>query len=137
MIKRWHACIRAHKSFIFETTASGISYAAHLKKAKHGGYKIDLLFLWLLNAEQAVKRVAQRVKQGGHHVPEEDIVRRYSRGLTNLVRHYLPLADTALVLDNSEPESGVGRIIARKEQEGGLVIEDPVIWEKIGAYGKI
>jgi len=139
MIRRFHACIRENKNFIFETTASGLSYATHLEKAKQAGYKINLFFLWLLNSDQAVKRVAERVKQGGHNIPEEDIIRRYSRGLKNLIELYLPLSDTALILDNSEPESGIEKVIARKESIDRLIIEDEEIWEKIhkGAHGKI
>jgi predicted ABC-type ATPase len=139
MIKRFHSCIIENKSFIFETTASGLSYANHLKNAKKMGYRVDLLFLWLLNYEQAVKRVAQRVKQGGHNIPKEDIIRRYARGLKNLVAHYLPIVDSALILDNSEPEAGTKKVIVRKEHGDRLVIEDKEIWGKIleDVHGKI
>jgi len=139
MIRRFHSCINENKSFIFETTASGLSYSTHLKNAKKKGYEINLLFLWLLNHNQALKRVAQRVKQGGHNIPENDIIRRYYRGLKNLVAHYLPISDTALVLDNSEPESGVRKMIARKEHGTDLIIEDEEIWGKIleDIYGKV
>ena len=82
-------------------------------------------------ADQAVKRVAQRVKQGGHNIPENDIRRRYFRGLKNLIKLYLPLADTALILDNSSAESGIKKIIAKKELNLQLQIEDEEIWEKI------
>ncbi len=131
MIKRFHSCIRENRSFIFESTASGLSYAMHLENAKKKGYEVNLLFLWLLNHDQAVKRVAQRVKQGGHNIPEEDIIRRYYRGLTNLITRYLPISDTALILDNSEPEFGVRKTIARKEYNACLTIEDKKIWERI------
>lgn len=139
MIQRFHLCIRENKSFIFESTASGLTYAKHLKNAKEKGYEVNLLFLWLLTHEQAVKRVALRVKQGGHNIPEADITRRYYRGLKNLVNLYLPIADTALILDNSEPESGIRKIIARKEHNAKLLVEDDKIWNRINedAYVKI
>ena len=91
---------------------------------------MSLTFLWLATPQQAVKRVIQRVKQGGHHVPEKAIVRRYYAGLKNLLTHYLPLADSAVVMDNSSEES-LKRVIARKYIGGNLEILDKAIWEKI------
>ena len=131
MIKRFHACLNENKSFIFESTGSGLMYAKHLENAKQTGYEVNLLFLWLLNHDQAVSRVAQRVKQGGHNIPKDDIIRRYYRGLNNLITRYLPISDTALILDNSEPESGVRKEIARKERDARLIVEDKEIWERI------
>jgi predicted ABC-type ATPase len=131
MIQRFHACLKSNLNFVFETTASGLTYGTHLKRAKNHGYSINLMYLWLWGPEQAIKRVAQRVKQGGHNIPEEDIKRRYFRGLKNLVNLYLPLADTALILDNSSAESGIRKIVARKEPNLQVQIEDQEIWEKI------
>lgn len=130
MIKRFHSCLDESKNFIFETTASGLSYATHLKKAKAKGYEINLLFLWLSGPEQAVKRVALRVRQGGHNIPEDAIIRRYYRGLNNLVNFYFPISDTAVILDNSFPEFNA-KVIARKERDSRLFIEDEESWKKI------
>jgi predicted ABC-type ATPase len=115
---------------LFETTASGTNYIKHLKLAKSKRYEINLTFLWLASPEEAVRRVAQRVKQGGHHVSKETIVRRYYAGLKNLLTHYLPLVDRAHILDNSS-EASTKRIIARKNVNGSLDILDRAIWEKI------
>jgi predicted ABC-type ATPase len=101
-----------------------------LQLAKSKKYEINLIFLWLMSPEEAVRRVAQRVKQGGHHVSEETIVRRYYAGLRNILTHYLPLADRAHILDNSSEES-TKRIIARKNINGSIDILDHAIWEKI------
>jgi predicted ABC-type ATPase len=131
MIKRFHYYLNSGMNFVFETTAAGITYASHLKKAKESGYHIDLTYLWLSSAEQAIKRVALRVKQGGHNIPEEDIVRRYYRGLKNLIHLYLPLAHSALVVDNSSVESGLRKIIAKKDPGLQLQIEDNTVWELI------
>ncbi len=130
MINRLKELINSNKSFAFETTASGTNYIKHLKAAKSKGYEISLTFLWLTSPEQAVKRVVQRVKQGGHHVAEETIVRRYYTGLKNLLVHYLPLADSALIVDNSSEES-LKRLIARRNMNSSLEILDKVIWERI------
>lgn len=130
MIKRLQDLLSANRNFAFETTASGTNYVKHLKLAKSKKYEIVLTFLWLANPEEAVKRVAQRVKQGGHNVSKETIVRRYYSGLKNLLNHYLPLADQAHILDNSSEKSSK-RLIAKKNLDGSVDILDKMIWKKI------
>ena len=94
------------------------------------------MFLWLSSPDLAVERVAQRVAQGGHHIPGDTIRRRYYAGLKNLIKHYLPLSDSALILDNSI--AGLNRVIASKHITDGLRIEEPNIWKEIeeGAHAK-
>ncbi len=130
MIQRLKNLLEAGENFAFETTGSGTNYLKHLKLAQSKGYLVSLTFLWLAEPEEAIKRVAQRVKQGGHFVPEESIVRRYYLGIKNLFRHYLPLADEALILDNSS-ENSAKRLIARKNKKTSLKIMDVDIWEKM------
>ena len=72
----------------------------------------------------------ERVKQGGHHIAEETIKRRYFTGLKNLLTHYLPLADTANILNNSSEQS-LMRMIARKTKNQPIEILDPTTWEKL------
>jgi predicted ABC-type ATPase len=131
LIKRFRHFVSSQKSFAFESTASGRTYASSLSNAKQSGYEINLLFLWLSSPEQAIKRVELRVSQGGHNIPKDTIIRRYYRGLSNVIKLYLPLADTALILDNSAPESGAQKIIARKSSGTNLLIEDVAIWSII------
>ncbi|MEI6242447.1 MAG: AAA family ATPase [Chlamydiota bacterium] len=130
MINRLLELLEARKSFSFETTGAGINYVKHLQLAQTRGYEIHLTFLWLTSPDQAIKRVAQRVKQGGHNIPAETIVRRYYAGIKYLVMHYLPIADEVMVIDNSQ-ESSLKRLIARKEKNGALEIIDEAIWKKI------
>jgi predicted ABC-type ATPase len=129
MIKRFKELLESNKSFAFETTASGTNYVKHLKEAKASNYEIHLMFLWLPSPDLAVKRVAQRVEQGGHHIPEDTIRRRYYAGLKNLIKHYLPLSDSALILDNSIDE--LDNVIARKLIDKDFKIEKPSIWKEI------
>jgi predicted ABC-type ATPase len=130
MLKRFHSCIAENKSFIFESTVSGLAYRRHLIHAKQIGYEICLVFLWLLNHEQAVKRVAQRVRQKGHNIDKDVIIRRYYKGIKNLLDLYLPIVDTALILDNSGQEAGVRKVIAKKDSDL-FIVEDREIWEKM------
>ncbi len=91
---------------------------------------ISLTYLWLQSPEEATRRVAQRVIQGGHNISKETIIRRYYAGIKNLLNHYLPIADKAFILDNSSEKSNK-RIIAKKTLNGMLDILDKSIWNKI------
>jgi len=128
MLRRMHEFLDAGKSFAFETTASGSNYIKHLKSAQENGYELSLVYLWLRSPEYAINRVAQRVKQGGHHIPEETIIRRYHSGLRNFFAHYLPLSDQALILDNSGEQE---KIIAIKNKNRPINILDAAVWKKI------
>lgn len=129
MITRLRELLTADKSFAFETTAAGTNYIKYLKDAKVREYQLGLMFLWVSSPEQAIRRVQNRVIHGGHHIPDETVRRRYYIGIKNLLRHYLPLADFALILDNSQEDST--RIIASKNVEYPLDIENMNTWKKI------
>jgi predicted ABC-type ATPase len=90
--------------FAFETTLSGLTYVLRLKSWKRAGYRIDIVYLKLRSSRLALRRVAARVRQGGHHVPRADALRRFSRSWDNFQRIYRSLADSWAVYDNSERE---------------------------------
>jgi predicted ABC-type ATPase len=94
----------ARKSFAFETTLSGRGYLRHIARWRRAGYRVELIFLRLANADEAVARVAQRVKQGGHDIPEAVIRRRFHAGLENLMQYYGPAVDAWVLYDNSGEE---------------------------------
>jgi predicted ABC-type ATPase len=129
MIQRFKELLAANQSFAFETTAAGTNYVKHLRAAQAKGYEVHLFFLWLSSPELAIKRVASRVAQGGHNIPEETIRRRYVSGLKNLYKHYLPLCNEATILDNSLVE--LKQMIAIKSVMDGFSIDEPKIWQQI------
>ena len=88
------------ESFSFETTLSGLTYAQMIPVWRSSGYLVKLIFLSLLNVEIALERVATRVKQGGHHVSEDVIRRRFVHGIQNFER-YKVLVDSWQLYDNS------------------------------------
>ena len=92
---------QARQNFAFETTLSGRAYLHHIQKWKAAGYRIEIIFLQLHSANEAVARVAQRVKQGGHDIPEAVIRRRFETGLENFNRYYAPAVDAWALYDNS------------------------------------
>src|SRR5712692_788054 len=75
--------VRRQESFAFETTLSGLMYARLIPTWKTLGYRVKLMYLSLPNPEMAIARVAERVAQGGHFVPEAVIRRRFSDGWRN------------------------------------------------------
>jgi len=87
--------------FAFESTLSGVGYLALLKKWKNAGYRIEIIYLTLPSSAIALRRIAKRVKQGGHDIPRMDVVRRFKRSRDNFERFYKPIADAWTVYDNS------------------------------------
>ena len=87
--------------FAFESTLSGRTYARRFERWKRAGYRIEIVYLRLASPRLALRRIAARVKQGGHDVPAGDVLRRFNRGWVNFDRVYRPLADSWAVYDNS------------------------------------
>ena len=79
--------------FSFESTLSGLAYAERLKRWKRRGYRIEIVYLQLGSPELALKRIAARVRQGGHDVPASDVRRRFVRSWRNFRNVYRPLSD--------------------------------------------
>ena len=134
MLNRINELINNDESFAFETTLSTKSYKNKILEAKGKGYSITLLFLWLKEVELAKNRVKIRVSEGGHHIDEEIIERRYYRGIKNLFELYLQVVDSASIYDNSE---GKFELMAQK-----LDTEEFIIFDQLGfnelkkQYGK-
>lgn len=93
---------KAKINFSFERTLSGHSYLPLLKRWKTEGYRIEIIYLRLRSPSLSLERVADRVKQGGHNIPQPTILRRFERGWQNFLNHYSPLADAWAVYENSE-----------------------------------
>ena len=102
MLARVRQFITGGKSFAMETTLSGRTYRVLLKQAKDAGFATHLDFLVLPSVEDSIRRVANRVLQGGHHVPEVDLRRRFRLGLQNLFSLYRPFCDTWNVYLNAD-----------------------------------
>ncbi|MCU7814145.1 MAG: zeta toxin family protein [Candidatus Thiodiazotropha sp. (ex Rostrolucina anterorostrata)] len=88
-------------SFAFETTLSGRGYAHRLQTWQRHGYLVTLYYLRLQSPELAIARVAERVRQGGHDIPEPVIRRRFDAGLRYFDSLYRPLVDDWMLFDNS------------------------------------
>jgi predicted ABC-type ATPase len=127
MLKRIDDLVKLEKSFAFETTLSGKNYLKLISNLQKKGYFVNLIFLYLDNPTEAKKRVAYRVKTGGHFIAPEDIERRYFRGLKNLIDDYLNLVNYAILIDATNS----AREIIAKKSEKELKILSNEKWKKI------
>ena len=99
----------ARRSFAFETTLAGRSYASWLRELGQSGYALHMFYFWLNSPDLAIERIAIRVRSGGHHIPNVTVRRRYSRSVRNFLDLFRPLMTTWQVYDNS---NGRPRLIA-------------------------
>jgi predicted ABC-type ATPase len=128
MLSRLNELVEAGSNFAFETTCAGLGHARFLKRCRSAGYRITLIFLWLPSVDLAISRVARRVADGGHRIPTDVVIRRYSAGIRNMRDIYLALADSAFVHDNSD---GEGVLVVERREGTSLVVHDLARWKQI------
>ena len=129
MLERIEELLPQGVDFAIETTLATRSYVQLVRRAQALGYKVHLIFFFLENEEQAIQRVAQRVSNGGHNIPEDDIRRRFKRGIYNLIHLYMPICDSVLVYNNAH-----GDAILVSEQENansGLLVYKEEMWNQL------
>ena len=132
MLERVRHLAAARRDFAFETTLAGRGHARWLRQLRTSGYRAHLIFLSLPNPELAVARVAERVREGGHHVPEEVVRRRFVAGVTNLFRLYLDSVGSWQVYDNADLPGP--RLVASRGGGQKLNVVDPVAWDRLKEY---
>lgn len=128
MLQQINALLETGKDFAFETTLATRSYVSFIKKAKEKGFNITLLYFWLSSPKFAINRVATRVSKGGHNIPDEVVIRRYYRGISNLINLYSVVCNSWIVIDNTEPPS---EIIVKGSFDKKMIIINYDIWETI------
>ena len=104
MFEEIYSHAKKGESFSFETTLSGRGYAGLIPGWREDGYIVKLFFLRLASPELAIARVRQRVREGGHNIPEPVIRRRFAAGLLNFEHLYKPIVDEWALYDNSGGE---------------------------------
>lgn len=127
MLKRIKNLLEAGESFAFETTLSTRSYVKFIERAKLLEYQITCLFFWLNSEELAISRVATRVKEGGHYIPDEVIRRRYKSGLNNFFNLFIPRVDNWLFINNS----GDNYEIIAEGAIDEITVNDVEQWEEL------
>ena len=129
MLRRIHSLAEQNLSFAFETTLASRSYARLLEGLRATGYEFHLIYVWLSSADLAVQRVRERVRRGGHDVPEEVVRRRYVKGARNFFGVYSGLADTWGIYDNSKLADPVKIAIKNKNTPPEILRED--LWQRL------
>lgn len=98
-LKKIQDCIEKGVSFTQETTLSGRKTEATAKQVRELGYHVRLFYIGLDTAEESLARIANRVRRGGHNIPENDVQRRFSLRWEALAK-VLPYCDEAEFYDN-------------------------------------
>lgn len=114
----------AKRDFAFETTLAARTYAPWLAELRAAGYEVYLFYYWLRSPEMAIARVAERVRAGGHFVPDATVRQRYSRSVRNFLELYRPVADCWEVYDNSNGE----RTLIAAGDPGEELVENEALW---------
>jgi len=103
--------------FSQETTLIGRQALKAVKLAKKNGYIIRLFYIGLDTPEESIKRIENRVAKGGHNIPTNDVLRRFSKRY-RVLKKILPYCDEALFFDNDN-----GFIEVAEYKSGELVIQ--------------
>lgn len=120
-LQQINKAIRKRENFAFETTLSGKAYLKLIDKLQRDNWKIELIYLYLPNVKLSIERVAQRVKDGGHNIDLNTIIRRYPRSIYNFINCYTPICDGVICLDNSSAQE---TIIFTKNTKSIKIIND-------------
>ncbi len=115
--------------FALETTLASKSLALRIRRLRSQGYLFHLHYFWLPSIDICLDRVAERVRRGGHNIPEETVRRRYVAGARNLLEIYMPLADHWQVLQNLD--AGKPEVIAELDTYGRIVVGEENSWGQI------
>ena len=95
-----HEVVKLGLPLAFESVFSTIDKLEFVHHAKRYGYFVELIYITTNNPAINIARVAQRVATGGHGVPEEKIIQRYTRSM-ELLPEVVKIADAVKVYDNS------------------------------------
>ncbi len=128
--RRLSAALKTQQSLVIESTLSGASLARTIAKAHEDGYLITIVFVFLDSEALCLHRIAGRVQQGGHDVPEADVRRRFGRVFPVFWNHYRPLADRCVLVYNG----GESFFIIAESENNEWQILDGQMWEKFNYF---
>lgn len=131
MLMRVDQLLEGDQNFAIETTLATRSHVSLVKKAQQKGFHVVLVFFWLSSPEAAIRRVSQRVNEGGHNIPEDTIRRRYQKGIENFFNLFLPVVDDWLLYNNSDLDK---MLVAYGSRSGYTCILEPHYFDAITAY---
>jgi predicted ABC-type ATPase len=127
MLERLYDRADRKVDFAVETTLAGLSYVKIIKRLSARGHKAHLAFLWVREVDFSIARVAKRVSEGGHNIPQDVIRRRFNLGIRHLFKTYRPLLTSWQLYDNADEL----RILIAEEVDGELTIYEQSRYEEI------
>ena len=99
--QRINQLVNDDSSFVIETTLSGKYTTRIIDKLKQENYKIRMVYICVETPLLSIERIKIRVLKGGHHVPDDDVMRRFTRSKINFWKTYRTLVDSWEIYDNS------------------------------------
>ena len=127
VLEQIHDYAKQQIDFAFETTLAGKTYFNMLRKFKENGYKLHLFFLWIPNTKLAIARINDRVADGGHDVPVQDVKRRFKRSIYNFFNLYMPILDFWILFNNTS----IQPLPIAKGINQQVIIFNKILFEKI------
>ncbi len=128
MLTRLDAMSAARDSFAFERTLASRTFAPRLRGLLAAGYEFHLFYLWVVSPELSILRIQDRVRQGGHHVPDDTVRQQYRRGLNNFFDLYRPIATSWQVYDSTR--AGGPELVAAGTATKEAIVR-PEVWATI------
>lgn len=126
MLSAISKAIAEGESFGFETTLSGRVWQRYIAQAKSSDYRVVIIFANVDRVEICLERIAMRVSNGGHHVDEATVRRRFNRSREMFHQVYSNISDEWFIFDNSRSQS----ILVAKKTNNSIEILDPIICEE-------
>ena len=134
--RRLSQFFKDEKSFAVESTLSGNNIIRIINQAKKQNYKIILVYSFLQNCTNCIERVKFRVQNGGHNVPEEDIIRRYYKSIVKFWDEYRLMVDEWSLFFNGYNYAPA--IVACGNSENYVIINEELqlMFDKIYKFAK-
>jgi predicted ABC-type ATPase len=127
MLTRIMELIEGEHDFAFETTLATKSYVNFVNKAQDKDFLVTILYFWLESPELALERVKTRVKEGGHSIDEDVIIRRYFAGIRNFFNLYMNKIDNWWLIDNS----GLNANIIARGDNNRINVTNRTLWDEL------
>ena len=118
--------LASRRTLVVETTLAGKSMLRVMEQAQAAGYRVELHYVSVNSVAEALDRIASRVVQGGHDVPEVDVRRRFARSLANLPAA-IARSDIVRLYDNASTEEP-HREVAILAPGSRWIAENPPGW---------
>ena len=118
-------CLRMGKSLMFETVFSAIDKLEYIERSHSAGFFIRLFFICTDNPTINERRIARRRGEGGHGVPRDKIISRYSKSIANCAAA-IKIVDRAYVYDNSVEDADPVLLFRTENGSAKKVYRQPV-----------